>query len=187
MKGFVLGKIFMLPPGHVAAGFMTAAAAVKIFHPHLSPEQINQLYWWGMFWGFAPDLDVFYAFFKIKAFKINPEHREYATHRPLVWLVAGLLLYFLSSSSFWRLNSVLMVAGSFSHFILDSIEYGIPWLWPFSSKLYALIRPGQKPAKIEADNFFSYWWSFVKTYITCPTFYCELIIIFVSALVYFNL
>jgi hypothetical protein len=49
----------MLPPGHIAAGYLTALAAIKIFKPDFDQQQINQLLVLGMFWGFAPDLDVF--------------------------------------------------------------------------------------------------------------------------------
>ena len=56
----------MLPTGHIAAGFLTAHALIKILKPDLDASQVNQLLAFGAFWGFAPDLDVFYSFARQK-------------------------------------------------------------------------------------------------------------------------
>jgi hypothetical protein len=170
----------MLPPGHIAAGYLTALAAIKIFKPDFDQQQINQLLVLGMFWGFAPDLDVFYSFYKLKSFTsdINKaDHRKFVSHSPLLWLAVGIIFYFFVSSPFLKFNALVFVAGSFSHFILDSIEYGIPWLWPFKSRLFAIINPGKKIFEVKEKSFFKHWTAFVKFYITRPTFYFELLII----------
>lgn len=176
----------MLPPGHVAAGYLTALAAIKIFNPNFDQHQVNQLLLLGMFWGFAPDLDVFYAFFKIRGFTsdINKaDHRKFVSHAPFLWLAAGIVLYVIVSDPFWKFNAILIVAGSWSHFLLDSIEYGIPWLWPVSHKLYALINPGKQSFFATEKSFFKHWLSFVKFYITRPTFYLELLVIVIAVVV----
>jgi hypothetical protein len=177
----------MLPPGHVAAGYLTAVVAVKIFHPNFDQHQINSLLFWGMFWGFCPDLDVFYSFYKIRGFTSDSkkaDHRKFISHAPLLWLFVGIVLYFLMSNPFWKFNIILMVAGTWSHLLLDSIEYGIPWLWPFSHKLYALINPGQQTFTALEKSFFKHWISFVKFYITRPTFYLEIIVIMTALIIF---
>ena len=94
----------MLPPGHIAAGFLTAEVLLKFVHPNLTPAEYNQLIWWGMFFSFAPDLDSFVSFAREKAFIIlDPEknnHRKYLSHAPILWAVAGLLIYFLAPSTY---------------------------------------------------------------------------------------
>ncbi len=176
----------MLPPGHVAAGYLTALAAIKIFNPNFDQHQINQLLTLGMFWGFAPDLDKFYEFFKIGSFTSDfkkADHRKFVSHAPFLWLIVGTVLYLIVSDPFWKFNAILLVAGSFSHFLLDSIEYGIPWLWPFTSKLFAVINADKKIFEVSEKSFFKHWISFVKFYITRPTFYLELLVLLIAVVV----
>lgn len=174
----------MLPPGHVAAGYLTALLAVKVFKPEISSDQLNCVYWWGMFWAFSPDLDAFWAFFRSKSLKLGPEHRQFYSHRPLIWMFVGILLYLFVENSFWKFNIILLIFGSLSHFILDSIEYGVPWLWPINSKLFALINPGKTRFVNKEKSFIGYWLSFVKYYTTRPTFYLEIIIIILALVVF---
>lgn len=178
----------MLPPGHVAAGFLTAEALLKIAKPDLSQTQLHQLVYWGMFFSFAPDLDMFYAFFKERALTVqNPNniHRKFYSHAPILWLVAGLLIYFLAPSVYIKLIGLLLWLGSWSHFLLDSIEYGVMWLWPFNSQVWALKDRGVKE-QITGKNFFEYWMNFLKYYSTRWTFYFEILIFFIAIIVIIN-
>jgi membrane-bound metal-dependent hydrolase YbcI (DUF457 family) len=176
----------MLPPGHIAGGFLTAEALLKIIHPQLPQAQINRLLLWGMFFGFAPDLDTFYSFLKEKAFTVRKpqnNHRHFLSHAPILWLVAGLLIYFCSSSEYVKLIGLLVWLASWSHFLLDSIEFGIMWLWPFSRKQYAL-----KSINIEVldKKFLGYWMDFLKIYSKRWSFYLELVVIVLALIVYFH-
>lgn len=173
----------MLPPGHAAAGILAAAAAIKFLHPALDQSRLNQLLIWGGFWAIAPDFDAFYAFYKARALKLGPEHRSYFTHRPVFWIFLSLIGYGLSVSVFWKTNFALMLACGLSHFLLDSIEFGVPWLWPFSYRLFALISPGKPAVLKKGDSFFGYWFSFLKLYVTRPTFYAEVIMV-IAALIF---
>ena len=178
----------MLPPGHIAAGFITAKALLHFTHPELAAIQQTQLLWWGMFFGFAPDLDTFVSFAKERAwFVINRgnNHRKFFSHAPFLWLCAGLLVYFLSVDVYWKTVGLLIWLGSWSHFLLDSIEYGIMWLWPFSDRIYAFCNR-ERDFKLTENNFFGYWWHFVKSYCQTLTFYCELIILILALIVYFK-
>ncbi len=91
----------MLPTGHIAAGFLTAEAVIHFVHPAITLHQQHQLLLWGMFFGFAPDLDEFYYFIKNKNLLVSGEegvkknHRQYYSHTPVLWLIAGLSIYFL--------------------------------------------------------------------------------------------
>jgi len=179
----------MLPPGHIAAGFLTAKALLKVLHPQLSTVRQNQLLLWGMFFGFAPDLDYFYVFFREHAFTVKDmgrnNHRRFITHAPLLWLIAGLLIYFFSADVYYKFIGLLLWLGSWSHFMLDSIEDGVMWLWPISLKRYALKFPSI--IKVDNNNFFGYWWKFIGQYIKSRvTFYFEVLIIITAAAVFLH-
>ncbi len=176
----------MLPPGHVAGGYLTAYALIKIAKPDLDDAQIQQLLALGALFGFSPDLDMFAAFAKIKSWTIQSDkidHRKFISHAPFVWLVAGLLIYFLSDSTFIQYVGLLVWLGGWSHFVLDSFGHGIRWFWPFSKRLFALKDVDVK-SNIAAPGFFNYWSTFLKHYTTQLSFYLEIVVI-ISAITTF--
>lgn len=176
----------MLPPGHIAAGFIAAKVLLHFSHQGLSQVQQTQLVWLGMVFAFIPDLDSFVAFSKEKAWFVKNQknhHRKLISHAPLLWFLAGMAIYFFSSTIYYKDIGLLLWLSSWSHFVLDSIEYGIMWLWPFSHKVYAL-RNRETDFKNPYSSFFKYWVYFVKSYSKTITFYCEILII-ISALIYY--
>lgn len=149
----------MLPTGHIAAGFLVAQGLLIVTEPSLTTTQTQALLWAGAFFGFVPDLDMFYAFFKSKSFtvpgtKIN--HRYYLPHRPMVWLALGILVSIFAPNQFWQLFGIVIWLGSWSHFLLDSLQVGVMWLWPLNSKFYALKDPGVKENN-DTKGFFNFW------------------------------
>ena len=181
----------MLPTGHVAAGYLTAVLAVKVVKPEVSPAEIQLLYLWGMWFGFMPDLDEFWFFLKNKSLLVNPKveshHRSYLSHVPIFWLLAGLIWFGVASDPFWKTVGLLLWLGSWSHFLLDSIEYGIMWLWPFSKNFYALKDAGVKKGQSSEKDFIKHSWEFLKYYSTRLTFKLEILIIFAAIAVFLNL
>lgn len=182
----------MLPTGHIAGGYLVAKAVLAIAHPALSVADQEHLIWWTMFFSFAPDLDMFIMFFKLKKFRgeHGHNHRTSWFHAPVLWLVAGLILSLIGwgmSRTFIEYLGLLLWLGSWSHFVFDSIQDGIMWRWPFSSEFVPLV--GTMPdhnAPHPTGGFFSYWSGAVKSYaVTEPwPFYLEFILI-ISALVVF--
>ena len=175
----------MLPTGHVAAGYLTAKALLHFSHQQFTPSQQIELAWWGMFFGFAPDLDVFYYFFKNKTLLVagqpsdGKSHRKFITHAPVLWAIPGLIVYFFATSPFVRYIGLLFWLGSWSHFILDTVEYGIMWLWPLSDRVYA-IKGREEKGFITEQNFFKHSIQFLKFYSTKLSFYLEVAIILVA-------
>jgi len=176
----------MLPPGHIAGGYLAATALLKLTHSHFTLEQIHSLLALGAFFGFAPDLDYFYAFAKIGRFT-NPNHkvnhRHFFTHAPLVWLAVGLSIYFIAADPFIKYIGLVVWLGSWSHFVLDSIEFGVQWLWPFTPRLFGLKDVGQAE-KIPDKEFMGFWTKFVKYYFTRVSFYLEIIVIIIGILTF---
>ncbi len=179
----------MLPPGHIAGGYLVAFAFLKIVNPGFDQSQINQFLLWGMFFGFVPDLDMFVTFGASKSFTITSKynHRKFFTHVPVVWLIAGLLVYILSTNPFQRSIGLLIWLASWSHFLFDSLQYGIRWLYPFSKKLYSVRDTGVE-MDIQEKEFFVYWIVFLKKYaqrfkLTC---YSELGVIALALIIFFT-
>ena len=171
----------MLPPGHIAAGYLVTKIFLGLAKPELNTTQTDQLLLWGMFFAFAPDLDMFYAFWKEKSFRHtgkNFSHRQFVAHIPLVWLIAGIGINFLSQNEFIRYFGLIMWLGSWSHFILDCGTFGIRWFYPFSKKFYALKSPGVSEVN-NNKGFFSHWYHLVQMYRKKDklTFYTEIILI----------
>lgn len=92
----------MLPSGHIAGGYLAAYSLIKIFHPQLSETEFTQLLWCGVFFGFAPDLDMFFSFIRQKSCTIQRKynHRKLYSHTPLVWLIAGGIVMLFSQNLF---------------------------------------------------------------------------------------
>ncbi len=179
----------MLPPGHIAGGYLTAVVVLKVLKPELSPSELNTLLFAGAFIGFAPDLDTFVVFWKERAARLSSKthHRRYVSHVPLVWLIAGLGVFFLAQSQQIKMLGLLIWLCSWSHFVLDSLQYGIAWLWPFSKELYALRDVECELAVERRQPFFKYWISFVKEYwkVFRLTSVTEICIISLAVVVFF--
>lgn len=179
----------MLPTGHIAAGYLTGYALLKFSHPAVSIQQQTQLLWWAVFFGFAPDLDVFVYFALNKTLLVSGEakknHRLYISHAPMLWLLAGLAIYFFASSIYLKNIGLLLWLGSWSHFLLDSVEYGIMWLWPFSAKIYAFKNRDVK-VPVKEKTFFKHSAEFLKIYSKRLSFYLEVLIILLALIVYFK-
>lgn len=179
----------MLPTGHIAAGYLTAYELLQHTHFQFTPQQKNQLLLWGMFFGFAPDIDVFYVFLKTKSLLVSGDtdvvHRKFFWHAPIVWLSAGLLIYFIAPSGYTKFLGLLLWLCSWSHFLLDSIEYGIMWLWPFNHKVYAL-KNRESRFVITEKNWIKHSWQFLKLYSRRISFYLEMIVILTALIIYFK-
>lgn len=181
----------MLPPGHAAAGFLLAYGITHITTTPLTPAETNIALSLGAFAGFAPDIDMFWAFARAKSFsfakgKVN--HRNSFIHTPLFWLIAGSAVWLSGSDSFTKLLALTITAGGLSHLVLDSFKMGIRWFYPLSKNYFGFMYAGEKHHYNRPQpTFFSYWFTFLKTYITeplfRPTFILEVVIVSSACLV----
>ncbi len=179
----------MLPTGHVAAGYLTAAAILKFTNPGFSESEVGCILWFGVFFGFAPDLDIIYFFIKHKTMLVSGKdskedsHRKYLSHAPVLWLIPALLVVLFAPSLYWKYVGLLFWLGSWSHFVLDSIDYGIMWLWPFSNQVYALKNRGVK-LQVTETGLFTHSIGFLKLYSRRASFYLEVCIIICAIIIY---
>ena len=74
----------MMPYDHAAAGFLLTFIMLKILHPALSPEQINSLLLWSLFWAVIVDWDMIISYMIRKSIKMSDKvsHRGFLTHSP---------------------------------------------------------------------------------------------------------
>src|SRR5437868_1384261 len=124
----------MVLPGHLAGGYLAARALLSLSHAAFTPGQMLALYIIGTLAGDGPDIDLIWYSFKHRVLRSteNDSHRDYLTHAPIVWLAISLLIVLagsLVSSSFVEFIGWIILCGSWTHLIFDSIEYGVMWLW----------------------------------------------------------
>lgn len=179
----------MLPPGHIATGYLVAKTVLH-FGPKFTLQQTHILLALGAFFGFAPDLDMLYEFWQVKRLELyddDPSHREYVSHAPVLWLIAGLAIYFLARDPFYKYMGLMVWLGSWSHFALDTIQHGVMWLWPYSKETYALKDRNLK-SHLRERGFFAYWLEFLKFYATKVTlsFTIEICLIIAALVAYFR-
>ncbi len=182
----------MLPPGHIAAGFLITKGLLVLTKPALSAIEQQRLLWWGMFFGFAPDLDTFAVFIKVKRFIGSDDisHRKFWSHAPILWLIGGLAIFFFGLARhnlFIEYFGLVAWLGSWSHFALDTVQHGVIWFWPWRKEPLALFDQGVK-SHIPPQDFWPYWFQSVKFYATRFTlsFCIELVAVIAALFVYFR-
>lgn len=187
----------MLPSGHLAGGYLVSVYLLQklaVVYPQASSGKFLAA---GLLASILPDFDVFYIFYRIgnwietgngKMAGIN--HRKLASHAPLVYALlsfAAFLAGRIAGNSDLELFSIMFLAGTWTHFALDSTFYGIMWLWPFSIRQFAISNPGIDSVKVPPAPFFSYWKNFLISYARNFTSWIEAVIILAAALVYLKI
>lgn len=179
----------MLPPGHIAAGYLLAKSLIA-FQPTLTADEQFWLATLGGLAGFAPDLDMFYAFIKERGFYqtcTKFSHRDFITHTPIFWLILSAIIALVGQTFFWRYSALAILISSWSHLLLDSTFVGLRWFYPFSKKFYALRNPGQAPPNL-VKGFFNHWFNSIKMYYQNSPFtlWGEIILVIIAFLVIFS-
>ncbi len=172
----------MVLPGHIAGGYLATTALLSLSHGALTPLESNILLSIGTLAGEGPDIDVLIFWFMRRQSaeaKKKDGHRDYITHIPFAWLIGCFVISavgFAIGSPFIEYLGAVIFCGAVSHFILDSIEYGIKWLWPFSDRRFCIKTSPQFDMKKEPGSF-AYYAEYVrKFYIKSPTFYVEILV-----------
>ena len=166
----------MVLPGHLAGGYLVTLALVSITHAGsngvFTHEQLNVLLIIGTLAGELPDIDLIRDYFEQRRDEKHLiDHREYFTHAPSFWLAVSLVIVtsgYVAGSSFTQYVGWIILAGTWSHFILDSIEHGVIWLWPLTNKKFRLLEtpdsfieghPGTIPYywRFITQKYFKYW------------------------------
>ncbi len=188
----------MVLPGHLAGGYIATSIILNFVSIPLTSADLSVIYTIGILSGEIPDIDLllFYLEKNKNKNKTRQTHRDFITHIPMFWFVFCLTIFFIGflvTSKLIMLLSVVILAGTFSHFILDSLEYGIQWFKPFSKRRYCLFeikemedfekRSQHDHVKIGSLRFY---WNYVTTiYIRQVSFYAEFLVVIIAILVLF--
>jgi membrane-bound metal-dependent hydrolase YbcI (DUF457 family) len=162
----------MLTPGHIAAGYLISFLFLKATHAEsvLGSDATNTLLLVGTLMGTAPDIDFLPFFLKHRSLKLQQKdsHRDYVTHTPFLWLCVAILVYiFFGMTAFSAYLGFIVWLGTWSHFLADSIEYGISWLRPFSQKRFAVwSNYPEERAALREQTILRHYWEFSKLYMT---------------------
>lgn len=181
----------MVLPGHLGGGFLIAKAILSFFHSTLSNTQSGVLIVIGTLAGELPDIDLIRYYFEQK--KKHPQiehHRLYITHAPLFWLFVCIVIScigYLLSSIFIIALGLLILFGTWAHFLLDSIDFGVMWLWPFSDKFYAIIKKNtERENHTKKMGTIETWFTFITgAYLQTWSFWIEIFVTVLAVFVYY--
>jgi membrane-bound metal-dependent hydrolase YbcI (DUF457 family) len=166
----------MLWIGHLSLGYLVYRALLSLYPTDaFSQFQLHILLAIALIASILPDADFIAFFRKNKSLKLQKDssHRTQMSHAPLAYVLIGAVLYLLSYTFFFKAASMLFTLGTLSHFLGDSIEYGIMWLWPLSSKQYSLRHIPRE--RIKSNTVAGYYWEFFwEIYVRNWTFWIEL-------------
>lgn len=169
----------MLPPGHIAGGYLAGKIAGHFIPALNSPGYLALT----SFFAFFPDLDIFIEFAKVGRFAFSDKisHRNFPSHAPLLYLLVFGIWYVVFGQA--RLLAWTFLVGTWSHFILDTFSAtGIPWLYPFSSKRFGI----KTDLKLLPNSqiFLSYWIEFCQEYAKTAVFKAEVLLIIITLIIW---
>lgn len=179
----------MLVFGHLAAGYLVTLFLLKWLNPALSAGDMQFVLLLGTIFGAIVDFDFFYYFIKNKTLKLRNDisHRDQMSHAPLLWMIIGLIIYFFSLDVLTKTIGIVLWISVWGHFFLDSFEYGVMWLYPFSRKRYSFFKtPKHETRENEKlhQHYINYFFNeYPRKHLT---FWIELFVIIMFLLVYFK-
>lgn len=182
----------MVLPGHLAGGYLATSAILSLIPLTLSPTETTSLLIIGTLAGELPDIDlaIFYLISRKKKPQKGDTHRKFLTHIPLFWLLIFIpiaLIGFIFKSPFIVIMALIIFAGTLTHLIFDSIDYGIQWLKPFSEKRFALYPyVPEDTQSLTISQTFIYYFKYIKNdYFKQKTSLIELIVTLIALIVFF--
>ncbi len=179
----------MFLAGHFAAGYLVTYLLLNYFH--IDPFYRNTFLLLGAIAGVLPDLDVLAHFRKARSLKLGSNgesHRDFITHAPIVWLLIGSLIIFFGDTFSTELSGIILILGTWTHFIIDTLEYGIRWGWPFSKKNIAVFKNAPKHNLTGKESNREYYKKMSKEiYFKTKSFYIEIVLIAMALILFFKL
>lgn len=125
--------------GEFLAGFLDLCAGIFIVHILgiiFNKASISAAdYFLGAILAVLPDIDLAYLF--LKKGKVEGNHHEIITHRPLIMvpLLAGAGMLF--GGAFWAITAPACLLWHYLHDTEGFGGGGVGWLWPLSKKYYS--------------------------------------------------
>ena len=186
----------MIFPGHIAGGYLVTKLVIAVASAHrlaVPADQASTLIATGIIAGYLPDIDMVFYLLRSRFSTVPPKnqsHRNYITHAPLFWFAISFFVLgvgWIGSSAFTTLLGWILFAGTGSHFLFDSIEYGIMWLWPFSTRRFAFRKYLYQPEIIAPTGTIAHYLEeFTKVWNKRLTFVLEVLVVIAALLVFFH-
>ena len=176
----------MLPTGHLAAGYLVTKFSLNALLPLFPQADQPKFLIAGAVAAVIADVDVFVSIAKIGKFVSSTkevDHRKNVFHAPafhFALAALGFIVGWLGRWSDLQLYAILYFIGFASHFILDSLSYGIMWLWPLKNRLFALHEAGVYH-DIPTNSVREFWTKLAVFYFTRAEFYLELLLLALAA------
>jgi hypothetical protein len=186
----------MVLPGHLAGGYLATTIVLSAIPNTFTQNELFILYLIGILSGDFPDLDLVFFYLSKKIFGSKKEnHRDFITHLPLFWMMLcafSFALGYVNNSNFLMTLSTIILAGTFSHFLFDSIDYGIQWLKPFTKKRFCIFTLSnlnqfeieQKNINVQNGTIMFYWNYLWTMYVKQPSFYAEIFVTLIAIIVF---
>ncbi len=176
----------MLWFGHLALGYLVTKTILALTPAQFSMPEIRILMTLGMIAALLPDIDLIPFFIKHRSAKLqkNESHRRIWSHAPLLWIAVLLLILSMTDSPFAFTACLVFLAGSLTHFLADSIEDGVFWLWPFSNIKWYLHKAKEIEFSSQKTSVVCYYKRLLThIYIKNWTFWIESVIILLALVV----
>jgi hypothetical protein len=173
----------MLWIGHLALGYLVFKLFSFLVPMSLTGHEQTILLAVALIASVLPDLDFIPFFIRNKSMKLQSgkSHREGFSHAPLFYTLIAAILLAIPFSNLFHMAVLVGLVSIIGHFIGDTIEYGVPWLWPFSSKRYALHQVSPEKISRKSSTIGFYWTFFVKIYVKNYTFCLDLLCVLAAA------
>lgn len=160
--------------GHLPGGFLLSHALARPMAPRQQREETALLLKLGLLASVLPDFDLIYFYLVDKQQHL---HHGYWTHIPAFWLVVfgvSWPLFRWFGGVLWGRVVLMMFLNLQLHLVLDSLNGGVRWLYPYSKASLNLIAV---PAKYD-------WW--VWNFVFHWSFALELVLAFLAGWVWFK-
>lgn len=146
--------------GHIPVGYFVTRHLLKKMRLPISKLWLGL----GIVAAVFPDLDYIYWFFSNSQ---SDTHRGYITSYPLFYLAIlsfTLIIYGCYRRTWLKFGMIIVSINILSHFILDTVFYGIKWLYPLSDRYFGLYNVGGwgSGVGIQVDNYFHHWYWYLE-------------------------
>lgn len=146
--------------GHIPVGYFISRYLIKKFNQPLNKKWLGL----GISAALVPDLDYIYWIFSNSQ---NNTHRGYITGYPLFYLalfIVSLIGYLIIKKRWLKFTIVLVFINIFFHFCLDTVFYGIKWLYPIFNGYIGIYNVGGygSGAGFQVADYFSCWYWYLE-------------------------
>jgi len=146
--------------GHLPVGYFATRFLIKKLGLPLNKIWLGI----GIFAAIIPDLDYIYW---ILSNSQAVTHRGLVTTKPFLYLILLLIfvtVYCFYKKSWLKMGIIIIFSNIFLHFLLDTVFYGIQWLYPLSDSYFGIYNVSGygSGAGIQVADYFHHWYWYLE-------------------------